>query len=1037
MKTNFFKGLLLALALLVHLPGRTADIDLFVGAAPASTADVPNVLIILDNTANWNSAFTNEIAALVSVFNGLPLNKFKLGLMMFSETGSGNPTPGGAYVRAAVRLMDATNRPAYSNLVNSLDVSNDKGNGRSLGLSMAEAYRYFSGAAAYSGIKAKRDYAGNLITPSSSYSASNAVFGLPVNAFASSTSTTYVRPAGTCQKNYIIYIGNSTSGGNVTKDNTSDNDTATTLLGDVGGARSTTTIAISPAGMMDNIADEWARYMKISPEAITTYTVNVSQGTEDAANSALLKSMANVSSGKYFLVNSTTGAGSQISDALNNIFSEIQSVNSVFASVSLPVSVNTQGTYLNQVYVGMFRPDSDGYPRWAGNLKQYKIGNAVNLEDADSVSAINNRTGFITECARSYWTPSAVDTEWATKPEGDCLTIADSKASNYPDGNLVNKGAQAYKLRQSSTRTVKTCNSVMSLCTTLTTFDNINVTPILLGITPTDLALGSELVNWSIGKDVDDENSNGITTAERRLSAHGDVVHSRPVAINFGTDAAPNVVVFYGANDGSLRAINGNRTSPIVAGTLTVPAGGELWSFMPPEFYTKIKRLRDNTTRISFPNNNIGNPTPTPKDYGMDGAITAFRGSVGGTTKSFVYSTMRRGGRAIYAFDVTNSLTAPNSPALKWKIGCPNANDDIGCTTGLTGIGQTWSSLKSFTASGYGSGSSTMLITGGGYDVCDDYDALASGGANHNCTTASKGHYVYVLDADTGAVLKTFDTGGMRGVVADITLVRDDAGQAIYGYTADLGGNVYRINFGSSAPSSWTMTKIASLGCDTTTSCTANRKFVFAPSVVLDNGNYFIMLGSGDREKPLTYYMSSTAVTNYFFGFTDKPKVATSTYPGGTDCGTAIICKSSLLGVTAGTTPTSAALALKKGWYLGLTLTEQVVTSAVTIFGVVTFSTHAPAVPVTGSCASNLGTARVYNFAYNTLVSANGTDSPYGIVAGGGLPPSPVAGRVKLDNGQTVPFCIGCNKNSPLEASKPSGGTALQSKGRLYWYIQK
>ena len=39
------------------------------------------------------------------------------------------------------------------------------------------------------------------------------------------------------------------------------------------------------------------------------------------------------------------------------IFSEIQAVNSVFASVSLPVSVNTEGTFLNQVYIGMFRPD--------------------------------------------------------------------------------------------------------------------------------------------------------------------------------------------------------------------------------------------------------------------------------------------------------------------------------------------------------------------------------------------------------------------------------------------------------------------------------------------------------------------------------------------------------------------------------------------------------------------------------------------------------------------------------------------------------
>ena len=295
-----------------------------------------------------------------------------------------------------------------------------------------------------------------------------------------------------------------------------------------------------------------------------------------------------------------------------------------------------------------------------------------------------------------------------------------------------------------------------------------------------------------------------------------------------------------------------------------------------------------------------------------------------------------------------------------------------------------------------------------------------------------------MLDADTGAVLKSFDTGGTRGVVADVTLVRDSAGQVIYGYTSDLGGNVYRITFGSSAPASWAMTKIASFGCDTTAACTANRKFMFAPSVVAANSNYVIMLGSGDREKPLSYYASTGAVSNHFFMFTDKPTTATSTWPGSADCGTEIICKNSLLGVSAGSTPTATALATKKGWYLGMTSTEQVVTSAVTIFGVLTFSTHLPAVPVTGSCSSNLGTARVYNVGYNTVASANGTDSPYQDVVGGGLPPSPVAGRVTLDNGSTVPFCIGCSKNSPLEASAPTGlGSVIQPKGRLYWYIQK
>jgi type IV pilus assembly protein PilY1 len=240
------------------------------------------------------------------------------------------------------------------------------------------------------------------------------------------------------------------------------------------------------------------------------------------------------------------------------------------------------------------------------------------------------------------------------------------------------------------------------------------------------------------------------------------------------------------------------------------------------------------------------------------------------------------------------------------------------------------------------------------------------------------------------------------------------------------------------------MTKIASLGCDTTSSCTAPRKFMFAPSVVSRDGTttltseYVLLLGSGDREKPLTYYAATASVTNYFFVFTDKPGVASSTYPGSADCGTAIICKDSLLGKAVATAINSSDLTGKKGWYQPLAATEQVVTTAITIFGVVTYSTHQPAVSVSGACSANLGKTLVYNQDFETGASANGTSLPYQDVSGDGLPPSPVAGKVTLDDGTTVPFCIGCNKDSPLEGEEKTGSSAFsQPKGRLYWYIQR
>ncbi|MFV3332185.1 pilus assembly protein [Pseudomonas sp. NY15437] len=1016
MKKNCLAGMLrrifaIGLLCVAHSSVRAEDIDLFVGT-PTGATDAPNVLIILDNTANWTTPFTNEMTALASVVNSLQVNKFRVGLMLFSESGGGNKGDDGAYVRAAMRLLDSSTKPKYQTLVSSLDVGDDKSNGGKISKAMEEAWLYYSAGTPNSGNqKAKTDFTGN----ASGTAASNAIYALSGNALASKDATTYNNPivAG-CAKNFIIYISNGAA-----QDNTADIKQATDALTAAGG--STTAIPISPSGSQDNMADEWARFMKKSTQSITTYTVDINKVTtgQGPGWTALLKSMANVSSGKYFDV---TASGTQIADALNAIFSEIQATNSVFASVTLPISVSSQSTYLNQVFVGMFRPDPDSFPRWPGNLKQYKIGvvsSQLTTVDADGKSAINGGTGFITECARSFWTPTSLDNYWAFKPQGNCLTVTGSDVSNYPDGNIVEKGAQAYVLRQATSRTVKTCSPTS--CTALTNFNTANtaITQALLGAT--DTTERDNLIGWASGADNLDENLNANFT-EMRPSVHGDVVHSRPAAVNYGTSSSPLVVVYYGANDGLLHAINGNRTGTVAG----VSAGSEIWSFMPPEFYPRIKRLRDNTTTISFPGHTTGTPTPQPKDYGMDGSVSVVQQG----TSTWIYSAMRRGGRALYAFDVSS----PASPSLKWKIGCPNLGNDTGCSTGLTGLGQTWATPVPVLAQGYGSGASTILAMGGGYDNCEDADP-------NTCSSTSKGNHIYLMDADSGALLKTFDTD--RGVVGDIALVTNSSGMISYGYASDLGGNIYRISgidaftaIGSTAPANWTITKIASLGCTTATTCSANRKFLFGPGVATVNGQYVIILGSGDREKPLLTYSSAASVANRFYALRDKPSDVNWLTQENATCAANLICNNSLLPITSTATPTSTQLAAyPKGWYLGLQSTEQVVTSALLLYNNITFSTHQPAVASTTSCSS-LGTARVYNIDYRN--AAGSGDQRFAVIAGGGLPPSPVAGRVQLDDGTLKDFIIGGNEQSPLTAKEPPApGGGAQPKSWVFWDIER
>ncbi len=1046
-----YSKLALASALLgVSLTAPATDLDLYVNLPTPSAAARPNVLFIIDNTANWSQAFENEKSAIATTLRDLPVDKFNVGFMFQSETGGSDSGEKGGYIRAAIRPMDATNKPVYEAMVRALGENADKSNGGSGPLSMAEAYRYFSGGVPYAGNqKAKSDYRGNTEAPT----ALKAVHNLAGNALNNKNSTRYNSPIveGSCAKNFIIYISNGPNQSNNTGD-----ETANDMLFEAAGGGAAGTAAIQEinipggSGSQSSPADEWARWLKKSPYAVITYAIDVDPKTtgQGPGWTKVLKSMA----GTNYVAVSSAGSGAAIGDAINDALSKIQSVNSVFAAVSLPASANVQGAFLNQLYVGMFRPDPDSKPRWSGNMKQYRLGDLQDLVDSNGASAINTQTGFIAECAVAYWSPTkGADTYWSEDAKGKCIPPGANpnlySYSNSPDGNIVEKGAQGYMLRgiTPASRTIKTCS--LSNCSALTAFDATTVSAAALGAaSSTEQA---ELISWARGANIDGELAKATTAM--RPSAHGDVIHSNPLALSYNNNA--DVVVFYGGNDGMLRAVNGNRTAAF--GNSAFAAGAELWAFMPPEFYPHIKRLRANTTLVT-----VTNPTPTtpglgstvtsiltpstevnaPKPFGIDGPIAAYRSD----TQTWMYTAMRRGGRAVYAFDVTNPLL----PSLKWKSGCPSATLDTGCSTTtsvdgvvstMAGIGQTWSIPRPVKARGYGSGNSPLIIMGGGYDTCEDADT-------NTCTALSKGRKVYVLDGDTGAIVKVLNTD--RGVVADIRFVPDAGGFAQYGYAADLGGNIYRITMGSAAPEDWTILKIASLGCATAAACDNNRKFMFAPSVIPElDGSVSIYGGTGDREKPLgaAYFPNNATVSNYFFKIKDKPTDASWLSAESTvNCpGQSLICFNSLgsagsvaSGVCGGTAPLDG-----KGWALALRATEQVVTPPATRFGVTTFSTHMPATGTTSTCGSNLGTVHVYNLNIATAAATPGTTCN-DIVTGGGLPPPTEKMDVCWNADCTIKksVCIGCSTDSAIQGEPdepPTATLGANGKRRVYWYIQK
>src|SRR5688572_33009716 len=109
-----------AVALLFAAPAQAEDIDLFANVTPTSAASRPNILIVIDNSANWSAANQHwpgglkqgqaELKALRTLLLEVTDN-VNIGLMMFSAG-----APNGGYIRFHMRQMTAVNRAALREL---------------------------------------------------------------------------------------------------------------------------------------------------------------------------------------------------------------------------------------------------------------------------------------------------------------------------------------------------------------------------------------------------------------------------------------------------------------------------------------------------------------------------------------------------------------------------------------------------------------------------------------------------------------------------------------------------------------------------------------------------------------------------------------------------------------------------------------------------------------------------------------------------------------------------------------------------------
>lgn len=356
----------------------------------------------------------------------------------------------------------------------------------------------------------------------------------------------------------------------------------------------------------------------------------------------------------------------------------------------------------------------------------------------------------------------------------------------------------------------------------------------------------------------------------------GEVLHSRPLALNYGATPGyrrenPNVRLLFGSGEGVFHIVENTDTR----GRHT---GRELFGFYPRESLASMHRHRQEE------------PATQARRYGVDGAPVLLKhdrnrdGTLAHTDgdSAWVYFGLRRGGAAYFALDVSD----PNAvPRLMWTIRptLGGAFDALGLTFSTPVVGRVR----------FGDMPRDVVIFAGGYHGGWNEDYSARIGKDLGADNDTVGNAVYIVDARTGnlvwkAVLgetgESSNThyehaGLVDSIPSAVSALLTPEGVIHRLYVGDTGGALWRIDLPPSAGDDadhrrnhWFITKLADLGADAVEpggAAADDRRFFHAPEVVesFDGTGDFdgVLIHSGDREHP-----NETQVENALFFIRDR-----------------------------------------------------------------------------------------------------------------------------------------------------------------------
>ncbi len=776
-----------------------------------------------------------------------------------------------------------------------------------------------------------------------------------------------------------------------------------------------------------------------------TYTIGF------ATDQDLLEDTAIKGKGQYYTADNAT----ELADAFQSAITEILGTNESFTSPAVAVDTFSRTESRNEVFFAMFKP-SDRI-NWHGNIKRLNLvieNDVAAFKDANGELAFDNSTGRISVTAQ---------TVWSTTEDGDtvdaggvgALLAAKDPASRILYSNTGSSGAFETYNDTNIDRTA------YGLSTDDELFDLYDVAD------QTEL---TRIINWSRGIDVYDEDNDSSSTDNLEWML-ADMLHSRPIVVNYGarsgfSETSPDQRLLVGTNGGFFHMFG-------------VDDGQEDWAFFPKELAPILIQRQINMASTQHVYG-IDAPAVTYIEDGGDGTIS-------GNDTAYIYFGLRRGGRGIYALNISN----PDSPEFLWKI--------TGGSGDFVELGQTWSVPIVTVIPGYSHDHDNnvdtpnipkkVLIFGAGYDI--NKDATGVG------TPDFMGRGIFIVDATTGGLIRSITPGansssniqdaGLIHSVPSTISVTDSNGDELTDrlYFGDTGGNLWRVDMpgntlhGATDPegntATWYVTQVAGINAGATATAT-DRRIFNSPDVVrtkqkvcreyftapkndvckiLVTVNYdAVLVGTGDRTNP-----NATDVDNQFYMFRDERlHPYDEARPSSSECSTAIsavppvevdfrcylpLDTNDLADASSGSVSTSA-LESANGWKFDMSVSgEKVLARSLTIGGSVFFTTYSP---VEGSSSDNssvdscvpiAGNGRLYkvdlqNASAKTDFNNDGTLDLYTDL-GSLIPdtPSPHFGsdkKIRL----LFPSGGGLLSGNPLD----TGATMPQPYG-IYWYREE